>query len=188
MLLIHKTHSKNDLIDIINTLNIPVVFSHVDKKADLQDKIVEMLQNRELQKPFNTKTEYKITSYNELRYYLKNPSPKKVLTVKEKAYVMSICRNIIAFCNMGANIDISSYYKDRQQITDDMDYIKQFGDIPSVRRCCKLINQYQKPDEKFVPIISPQIQRKLNQRILNQTTYIAGKLIVNRGEHIVTFD
>lgn len=187
MLLIHKTHSKNDLIDIINSLNIPVVFSHVDKKGDLQDKIVEVLQNREHQKPFNIKTEYNIKTYTELRYYLQNKSPKKVLTVKEKAYVMVICKHIISYCNMGGKLELSNYYKDKQQIIDDMDYIKQYGDIPSVRRCCKLINEYQKPHEKYIPYISPQIQRKLNARVRTQT-YISGKLIVNHGEHLITFD
>ena len=37
--MIHKSHSKNDLIDIINHLGLPVVFSHQDNKKNIQDKI-----------------------------------------------------------------------------------------------------------------------------------------------------
>ena len=28
---IHKSHSKNDLIDVINLFGLPVIFSHQDK-------------------------------------------------------------------------------------------------------------------------------------------------------------
>ena len=36
---IHKTHSKNDIIDIINIFGLPVIFSHQDNKKDLQKKV-----------------------------------------------------------------------------------------------------------------------------------------------------
>ena len=39
--MIHKSHSKNDLIDLINTINIPVVFSFQNNKRDIQDKLEE---------------------------------------------------------------------------------------------------------------------------------------------------
>ena len=37
-MLIHKTHSRMDLIDIINTLDIPIIFSHVDNKKSIHEK------------------------------------------------------------------------------------------------------------------------------------------------------
>jgi len=42
-MIIHKSFSKTDLIDIINTLNLKIVFSHQDNKKDIQNKIVEFL-------------------------------------------------------------------------------------------------------------------------------------------------
>jgi len=187
MITIHKSHSRTDLIDLINTINLPVVFSHTDNKKDIQDKMVELLQNEQLQKPFHTCNVYNLKNYRELRFYLKTKNPKKILNVKEKADIMKICKHIIAFCNHGYSFDLSNYYKDKQHLVDDMNYIKQFGDIPSVRRCCKLVNVYQNPNEKFEPMISPQVKYKISQRIYTQSV-IHGKLIVNRGEHILTFD
>ncbi len=73
-----------------------------------------------------------------MKYYIINKNPKKTLTIKEKNDVMKICKNIIHYCNNGELIELSAYYNDKQQIHDDMLYIIQFGDIPSVRRCCKI--------------------------------------------------
>jgi len=184
---IEKSHSKNDLIDLINTLDLRVVFSHQDNKKSIQDKLIELLQNKELQKPFKVENVYKIKTYADLRMYLKSKNPKKSLSVKEKGDIMRICKHVISFCNVGYNLNLSNHYNTKQEIIDDMNYIKQFGDIPSVRRACKLINKYEKVEDQFIPIISPQIQRKLQDKVYTQQT-IAGKLRVKRGEIIVSFD
>ena len=183
---IDKSHSRNDLIDLINTLNLPVVFSHVDNKKNIQDKLVDLIQNKKNHKPFDTNTVYNIKSYTELMGYLKAMNPKKLLSVKEKADIMILCKHIISYCNLGYKIELSTYYNNKQDIIDDMNYIKQFGDIPSVRRCCKLMNKDQKQDEYFIPKISPQIQKKLNDKVYTQQK-IYGKLKVEKGEFTVTF-
>ncbi len=184
---IEKSHSKNDLIDLINTLDLRIVFSHQDNKKSIQDKLIELLQNQKLQKPFKVNNVYKIKNYADLRIYLKHKNPKKSLSVKEKGDIMRICKHIISYCNLGYNINLSSHYNTKQEVIDDMNYIKAYGDIPSVRRACKLINKYEKTEDHFVPIISPQIQRKLQDKVYTQKT-LAGKLKIKRGEIIVTFD
>ncbi len=184
---IEKSHSKNDLIDLVNTLELRIVFSHQDNKKSIQDKLIEILQNHNLQKPFKVNNVYKIKNYADLRVYLKNKNPKKFLTVKEKCEIMRICKHIISYCNTGYNLSLSNHYNTKQEIIDDMNYIKAYGDIPSVRRACKLINKYEKTEEHFVPIISPQVQRKLQDKIYTQQT-IAGKLRIKREEIILTFD
>lgn len=184
---IEKSHSKNDLIDLINTLDLRVVFSHQDNKKNIQDKLIELIQNKELQKPFKVENVYKIKNYADLRIYLKSKNPKKSLSVKEKSDIMRICKHIISYCNTGYNVSTSTHYNTKQEIIDDMHYIKAYGDIPSVRRACKLINKYEKVEDQFVPIISPQIQKKLQDKVYTQNT-IVGKLTVKRGEIIVSFD
>jgi len=183
---INKTHSKNDLIELINTLNLKVVFSHADNKKSIQDKLLELLQNKEQQKDFNFDNVYKINSYKDLKYYLINKNPKKTLSIKEKNDVMKICKNIIHYCNNGELIELSGYYNDKQQIHDDMLYIIQFGDIPSVRRCCKLMNKFKKQDEHYVPLISPQVQKRLNDKMITKTT-ILNKLVIKREPVTISF-
>ena len=80
--MIHKSHSKNDLIDLINTIDIPVVFSHQNNKKDIQEKLDVYLKT-DIDKTLDPNV-YKINSKRELILYLKNPNPKKSLNVKEK--------------------------------------------------------------------------------------------------------
>jgi len=52
---IDKSHSKTDLIDLINTLNVPIVFSHQHNKKDIQDKLLSLF---EIKKTFALKITY----------------------------------------------------------------------------------------------------------------------------------
>ncbi len=74
-----------------------------------------------------------------------------------------------------------------------MDLIKQFGDIPSVRRCCRLMNEDIKAGgRKFNPLISPQVQKDLNEKKTlkgNNTMYIMTiKRATKDNPIIVSFD
>jgi hypothetical protein len=44
-MIIEKSHSKADLIDLINLLELKVVFSHQDNKKDIQDKLIQLLES-----------------------------------------------------------------------------------------------------------------------------------------------
>ena len=158
--MIHKSHSKTDLVDLINDLNLLIHFSHQDNKKNIQDKINEFCKGSiTIEKNF-----YNINNKSELISYLENPNPKKVLSIKEKNSVMMICKHIIRYCKSSFNLAATKYEK-YQDLIDDMDYIKQFGDIPSVRRCCKLMNEdIKKGQIKFKPLISPQVQRDLDEK------------------------
>jgi len=185
--MIHKSHSKTDLIDLINDLLLDIHFSHQDNKKNLQDKFIEFMKTQfSIKKNF-----YNINDKDELIQYLKNPNPKKTLTIKEKNDVMMICKHIIQYCKNNFDLSLCKY-KNYQDLIDDMDYIKQFGDIPSVRRCCRLMNEDVKTGGvKFIPLISPQVQRDLDEKktIKSRTLEI---LIIRRAEPgekiLVNFD
>jgi len=159
-MIIHKTFSKTDLIEIIIDLNLPIVYSHQDNKKDLQSKFKKCLgEDLQFSKNF-----YKIENKDGLINYLENQNPKKILTIKEKQDVMKICKKIIQYCKSNYDITITDYLTQRD-IIDDMDYIKQFGDIPSVRRCCRLMNLDVKCGGLiFKPLISPQVQKLLDEK------------------------
>ena len=71
MIKINKTHSKNDLFDLINLVNIPIVFSHSDNKQDLHDKINDILKE-----PFEIKpNHFGITNIDNLKEFLINQDP-----------------------------------------------------------------------------------------------------------------
>ena len=157
---IHKSHSKNDLIDLINHLGLKIVFSHQDNKKDIQRKIQNyLIDDIEIKKNY-----FNIDDKDQLKVFLHNQNPKKLLTTKEKNEVMNIAKFIINYCKAGYDIGCSKY-NDMQEIIDDMDYIKQFGDIPSVRRCCRLLlDDVKLSGTTFKPYISPQVQKTLDDK------------------------
>jgi hypothetical protein len=159
-MLIDKSHSKTDLIELINDLNLPIVHSHQDNKSDIQDKFKTCIASKfDIIDNF-----YNIKTKDDLISYLENKNPKKNLTIKEKQNVMMICKKIIQYCKSDFDLTITDY-NDQQELIDDMDYIKQFGDIPSARRCCRLINEDPKmAGLNFKPLISPQVQKDLDQK------------------------
>ena len=187
-MIIHKTHSKTDLIDLINLINLPVVFSHQDNKKDIQDKI-NIILNEDIK---FKKNYFNIDNKTQLKEYLVNKNPKKNLTTKEKNNVMSIAKYIIQYAKSNYNLE-GSKYETYKEIKDDIDYIKQFGDIPSVRRCCRLLNlDISFPNKNFKPLISPQVQDELNQKRIQKTIISNYKLTIRRATPenpiIITFD
>lgn len=159
-MIIHKSHSKLDLLEVINDLNLKIVHSHQDNKKDIQEKLKNFCEN-EIDFDFKKDNIYHIKNYYDLKCYLINPNPKKKISIKEKKTVMFIAKNVINYCLHGKVLEWSPYYNDHQQINDDLDYIKQFGDIPSVRRACHLMNMTLTPENHFIPLISPQVKAKM---------------------------
>jgi hypothetical protein len=168
-MIIHKSFSKTDLIDLINNLGLKVVFSHQDNKKDLQNKLFKLLEEKfEIKENF-----YNIQNKDGLIQYLTNVNPKKTLTIKEKNNVMMLCKHIIQYCKNNFDLDYTKY-DNVKELQDDMDFIKQFGDIPSVRRCCRLMNEDPKfIGYKFIPFISPQAQKELDDKKVIKTKSLA---------------
>lgn len=183
MTIIHKSFSKSDLIDIINDLQLKIVHSHGDNKKDIHQKINDLLK----EKIVFFDNHYKISNKDGLITFLSKQNPNKTLTIKEKEGVMIICKQIIYYCVNNYNLKISKY-KSLKELEDDADYIKQFGDIPSVRRACKLLNKDPKfKNTTFNPRITPQTQKKLEERMeLKQN--VCQSLQREQGEICVTFD
>ena len=166
-MIIDKSYSKTDLIELINDLNLPIVHSHQDNKLDIQNKFKECMT-----KKFNIPDNfYKIKNKDELISYLSNKNPKKILTIKEKQNVMIICKKIIQYCKNNFDLTITDY-NSHKDLIDDLDFIKQFGDIPSVRRCCRLMNEDPNmAGIKFKPLISAQVQKDLDQKKKTKKVY-----------------
>ena len=182
--MIHKTFSKQDLIHIINSLNVPVIFNHSINKKEIQDKLVDYYHEKD--DAIKEDNVYDIKSKQDLFIYLSKPNPKKTLNIKEKNNIMNICKSIIRYCNNKYDLNYTSY-NDIQTIIDDMHYIKQYGDIPSVRRCCKLMNKCCKIQDTFKPLISPQVKQMLQEKSISKKQIIHC-LTIKRGNIVLTFD
>ena len=181
---IDKSHSKTDLIDIINSINLPIIFSHQHNKRNIQEKIEELFESKE-ELSFEP-NHYNINTIKDLQIYVSNPNPKKVLSVKDKATVMSICREICKYCKNKYIIEKTNY-KNITDLHDDMRYIIMYGDLPSVRRAAKLMNKNIEKIQEWIPIISPQVKKQLIEKEKSKNIFSFG-LKCEKGNYILKFD
>lgn len=180
--MIHKSHSKNDLIDLINTINLPITNAVSDNKKSIQSKIISIF-NDDLTFDDNV---YKINNTNDLKTYLETKTPKRSLNVKEKKNVMIICKKVVFYCTNGYCL-MKSHYDTEQELDDDMLYISQYGDLPSVRRACKLMNENIMSTKKYEPLISPHVLKELEEK---QKLKVCNKYVCQfiKGPITITFD
>jgi len=181
---IDKSHSKTDLVDLINTINVPIIFSHTHNKKNIQDLLVNLFKEKK-DLTFE-KNVYNINTIKDLQIYISNPNPKKVLSVKDKSNVMRICREISKYCNNKYIVEKTNY-KDIIELHDDMRYIIQYGDLPSVRRTCKLMNKNIQKIQEWKPYISPQVKKVLEEKVKSKQVCPHG-LQKSYGSFIVKFD
>ena len=182
-MIIHKSHSKNELCKMIDLLGLDISNPKQYKKIDCAGIMVHHLNTIDsiepsLYLPFNNVVE--------LKHYLINPNPNKILTIKEKNNVIHTCKKIKHFCRNGYDISLTEY-KNINELYRDADYVKKFGSIPSVRKAIKELNEYPyKPRNIDVDIplhVKKELEIKANLKKKNQF-----KLEVKKGHFVVKFD
>ena len=176
-MIIDKSFSKSELVEIINELNLRIVHSHADNKKQLQDKIIEHVKKKNIK--IDADNMFNIKTRDGLIFFLTNKNPKKTLNVKEKQQVMNIAKNVINYCKRGHCLEFSTY-DSFTDLCDDVDFIKQFGDIPSCRRACRLMNKDENVrGDRFIPLVSPQVQRQLDEKKIMKSEY--SPIIIKRA-------
>lgn len=182
--MINKTFSKGDLIDIIRTFNIDICNYTTLDKTTLSSRLWNELCNIESIAPENDI--YNINDIEELKNYLINKNPNKLLSVKDKQKLMTFCKEVIVYCNNGYNIDYS-IFNDFKEIELQIKDICVYGDIPSVRRAIRLFNLDPKLKNKIEPIISNKVKKDLNMKEKNKKKIYYG-LIIKRDKFYINFD
>jgi len=182
---IHKSHSKQELIDIINDLQISnIELSHSDTKSDTHAKILAYMDDNPTDKYLDNV--YRINDTHDLRVYLNNQNPKKNLSVKEKAVVMGICKEITRFAKSNYIVQ-NTRYASIKELEDDMMYITQYGDLPSVRRAVKLMNDNIQRTRHWTCVISPQVKKVIDEKEEQKRTN-SYHATFRRGEFTISFD
>ena len=155
--MIHKTHSKKNLIDLFNDLNYKI--NRNKTKKLIIDEIVSLIQRKLIR--IKRKNSYNFKNLDDLIYYLSKPNNKDKISIDEKKEVMIKCKTIIQYSKSNYNIKLTEC-KNHQQIYNDVIFISPYGFIPSVRRACKLYNKDINKKNHINPIISDKIQKELD--------------------------
>lgn len=180
----HKSHSRRELIEIIKLFKLPIEDCEDYNKKDLTEKMIDTLNT--IDNIIPDEHFYGINNLNELKEHLIKPNQKKILSIKDKNEIMITAKLIISFCKGGYCVEIS-YFDSMDEIYVEARRVSQFGDIPSVRRMCKLLNNNPHSNEMIYPVISKKVQRDLEVKSLTSKK-VHKSLHVKHGIVNVVFD
>tara|TARA_Y100000592_G_C5447938_1_gene307094 strand:+ start:1022 stop:1576 length:555 start_codon:yes stop_codon:yes gene_type:complete len=184
--MIHPTHPKKDLIEIIELFE----FYDIDDYRELsKDDLRHILWNyiRKCKKIEPDDEFFFVDDVKSLLKYLNSPCPRQHMTEVVREDISDKCKNLIFYCRACQYSIASSNFIDIDEILQTAEDIAKFGDTPMVRRALNLLNQDKKMPYKIEPILTPRMERKL-QRLKDARFKMTGKLKVTPGKVLVVFD
>jgi len=151
-MIVDKSHSKKDLVNLFRKLGVII-------DVDLtKGKIVSNIENYIVDVVYNDK----IKNCTQLKDYLKNVSNKQRPTSQQKRDIMFCSKKIIKWAKNDYIFDMTTYCSATDPYNDIMS-IYMWGDFPSTRRACRLYNLSVYCKNHVNPIISEEVQDELNQ-------------------------
>ncbi len=183
--MIHKSHSKKDLIEIIDVFDFGDV---IENYKDLnKDSLIQLLDIhlRTIMKITPNKEYFAINDITDLQEYLRRPTPKQILTIKEKDIIVDKSKKIIFYCKIAGYCLGSTTYEELKEIEEDADIIKKYGDIPTCRRALKLLSKDTKIKAPE-PIMTYRTQQRLGRKQRLKENGMA-KMSVYHGNIVINF-
>jgi hypothetical protein len=184
VLMIHQSHSKDDLILIANIFELKIDDIYNCSKIFLQ-KIIWAKIN-ECKEILAENEYFEVENKKELLEFLEKPNPNKNLSVKEKSNVLNIARNILIYSRNG-------YYECRPNFIDfdhlvtSAKYISQFGDISTVRKAIIALNC----DSRIKPKLEIKMSKKTEVILKNRKKQLKNYQIhplIKTGKFVISFN
>ena len=176
-MIIHKSHSKNELVNMIDKYHISIKNPKQYRKVELSALLVDRIKKLDSIVPVEDLPHLTLI---ELKLYLIKIHPKKTLTIKQKHKVIFTCKRLKHFCRNGYNV-LCTDYDTIDDVYNDAVFIKPYGDIPSVRKSLIELNNNPNKPYDVDPVISPyclrelELKQKLKQSKLFVFEYKVGK-------------
>lgn len=179
-MLVDKSHSKKDLIILFKKHEVII-----DDKLS-KGNIIKNIESYIDEFKFTDK----IKNATELKDYLKNTSPKQRPNTTQKNEIMFRAKRLIKWAKNNYIFDEATYTNKDDPYHDVMS-IYMWGDLPSVRRACRMYNNSYYCNNHVNPIISNEIQDELNNNKFIKQQILYKMTIIRATEDnpiIVTFD
>jgi hypothetical protein len=162
--MIHKSHTKKDLIEIIEVFDFQKdIENYHEYNKDVLTTILD-IHLRTIVEIKPEKEYFEFDDINDLRGYLRLPSPKPVIPVKERDIIIDKAKQLIFYCNI-CGFQLGYFYETIEDVIADANYIKKYGDIPTIRRALKLLNVDGKITNKIKPVITYRTQQRMDKKI-----------------------
>jgi len=179
-MLVDKSHSKKDIVNLFKKHGV-IIDDKLSKGNIVKD--IEL---------YIKKFQYndKIKNETELKDYLKNTSPKQRPNTQQKSEIMFKAKRIIKWAKNDYIFDGATYTNSDDPYNDIMS-IYMWGDLPSVRRACRMYNNCLYCKNHVNPIITTEVEEELqNHKFIKQE--IMYKLHIRKATVdnpiLITFD
>jgi len=183
--MIDKSFTKKDLIDIIQSYDIPIDDPKQYSKNELSITLTEILVNEDYQ--INYSFDYPEFYKNEdLIQYLSVPKSNEELNYKEKSEMIQKAKKLINYARNGYMLSFTDYLS-HDAIYQDGIIVANHCDIPTCRRAIDELNKDPKIRNKIEKQISPKIMKTLQQKKINKDE-LEPRFKFRRGHYIIDFD
>jgi len=183
--MIHKTFTKKDLVDIIQSYDIPIDDPKQYNKNELSTTLTEILEGGDYE--INFSSDYPEFFKNEdLIKYLSNPKSNEELNYKEKSEMIQKAKKLINYARNGYMLSFTDYLS-LDSIYQDGIIVANHCDIPTCRRAIDELNKDPKIRNKIEKQISPKIMKTLKQKKINKDE-LEPRFKFKRGLYEITFD
>jgi len=150
-MLVDKSHSKKDIVNLFKKHG--VILDDKLSKCNIVKNIESYIKD--------FKFSDKIKDETELKDYLKNTSPKQRPNTMQKNDIMFKAKKIIKWAKNDYIFNGATYKNDVEPYEDIMS-IYMWGDLPSVRRACRMYNNSFYCKNHINPVITAEIEEELN--------------------------
>lgn len=180
---IHKSFTKKDLIEFIQTYDIDIEDPRQYNKRVLSQLFVKNLEENEISwtvdyPDFNSSTD--------LLKYLGEQKSNEELNYHEKSEMIQRAKKLLNYSRNGFMISFTDYMS-IDEIYQDGILVANHCDIPTCRRSIEELNHDQKIRNKIEMKLSPKMKKKLEQKKINKTA-LAPKLKFERKFVELSFD
>ena len=183
--MIHKTFTKKDLLEIIQTYDIPIEDPKQYNKNDLSMTLTELLITEDYEISFSP--DYPDFFKNEdLTEYLSLPKSNEELNYQEKSDMIQKAKKLINYARNGFMLSFTEYIS-HDDLYQDGIIVANHCDIPTCRRAIDELNNDPKIRNKIEKQITPKIKKKLDQKKINKEE-LQPKFKFRRGHYEISFD
>jgi len=176
MIIIDKSHSKLDLIELFNSLSVFIPRRLI--KQEIIGNIPEYISN--------AKYNDKVKDVSELIDILKSKTKKQRPNLKLKNLIMLKAKKVVKYCSDNYKLSDSTYLS-HEDVYHDVMFIASYGDISTVRKACNLYNDSPFCINHINPILSDDKVKEIsNKRIIKKNKVFGLKS--KKGKVILTFN
>ena len=160
--MIHSSHSKKDLIEVIERFQLYSIINYNELRKNHLSKALWTLLETNPSIPEDTEVFY-VSTIDELKDYLTKTSCKQITSNSVKYDVADRVKNLTYYVK-GGFVFRGTNYENIDGVMMDAEFVRHFGDLPSVRRVLGLLNGDIKTPVKLQPVMTRRVEQRVKKR------------------------